>query len=251
MRNAVVIGADTDLGSALARSLCRMVEGGTVHVTAPGPERAAAALRGGSPVLRPVALDVRDAAAVRALAERVGGADVVVSAASAHVVPGVRVQEQVRDLVAVNNHGAHHVLASFAPLLNDGGRLVVVTGGPCTLRHLPHPLRARFTSVSLPGLARVMDDYVTAVESGTAASEGWPGWIEVASRIGQVAAVKAAARDLPGGRDVLVNAVCPGGLPAGRATAGVLWPVALPPGTRTPHGELVRHRTVVPFEGES
>ncbi|MFI6514145.1 SDR family NAD(P)-dependent oxidoreductase [Spirillospora sp. NPDC050679] len=251
MGNAVLIGADTDLGPALARGLRRMSEGGTVHVAALGPERAAAVPRAGGPALHPTALDVRDAAAVQALADRVGGADVVVSAASAHVVPGVRVQEQVRDLVAVNNHGAHNVLAAFAPLLNDGGRLVVVTGGPCTLRHLPHPLRARFTSASLPGLARVMDDYVTAVESGTAASEGWPGWIEVASRIGQVAAVRAAARDLPVGRDVLVNAVCPGDLPAGRAAAEVLWPAALPAGVRTPHGELVRHRAIVPFEGES
>jgi carbonyl reductase 1 len=58
-----------------------------------------------------------------------------------------------------------------------------------------------------------MDDYVAAVETGRAAAEGWPEWINPPSKVGQVAAVKVWARELAGEaarRDILVNAACPG-----------------------------------------
>nr|MBA3554438.1 short-chain dehydrogenase [Gemmatimonadales bacterium] len=58
-----------------------------------------------------------------------------------------------------------------------------------------------------------MDDYVAAVEAGRASSLGWPDWINVPSKVGQVAATKVFARDLGARAEragILIDAVCPG-----------------------------------------
>jgi hypothetical protein len=109
--------------------------------------------------------------------------------------------------------------------------------------------------MSLDDLAKVMDEYVDAVELGRAAEEGWPGWINVPSRIGQVAAMKVAARELAGEarrRGILINAACPALDEAeecpDRAADDVLWLATLPAGTRRPYGALVQHRKVIPFD---
>jgi hypothetical protein len=180
------------------------------------------------------------------VAARHGGVDIVISGASARVLPGVRHRDQVRRLVEVNNHGTQRVIRAFAPLLNDGARFVVVADRFGSLRHLPGRLRPRFDvdRMSLDDLAAVMDGYVDAVETGRAADVGWPAWINVPSRVGQVAAVKILGRDLAGAapsRDILINAA------AGSDAAGVLWLATLPAGTRSPYAELVRHRKIIPF----
>jgi carbonyl reductase 1 len=120
--------------------------------------------------------------------------------------------------------------------------------------------------MSLTDLARVMDDYVAAMETGSAATQGWPTCINPPSKVGQVAAVKVWARELAdeaARRDILVNAACPGlvdtdasrpwfddmsgALSPDDAAADVLWLATLPPGTREPYGELVQHRKILPF----
>ena len=58
-----------------------------------------------------------------------------------------------------------------------------------------------------------MDRYVEAMESGLSAEDGWPDWINIPSKIGQVATARIAARDLKRTRpddDIRINAVCPG-----------------------------------------
>lgn len=119
--------------------------------------------------------------------------------------------------------------------------------------------------MSLADLDQVMDDYVDAAETGRAATEGWPGWINPPSKVGQVAAAKVLARELAGQaarRDILANATCPGlvdtdasrpgsttcpGRSPDEAAADVLWLATFPTGTREPYGELVQHRKVLPF----
>jgi len=59
----------------------------------------------------------------------------------------------------------------------------------------------------------VLDEYAALVESGQAAEEGWPPSINIASKIGQVAAVRILARmqaDEARARGILINAACPG-----------------------------------------
>ena len=107
---------------------------------------------------------------------------------------------------------------------------------------------------------------MAAVETGRAAAQGWPAWINPPSKVGQVAAVQVWARELAGEaprRDILVNAACSGLVDTGAsrpwfddmsgalspddAATDVLWLATLPAGTREPYGELVQHRKVLPF----
>jgi carbonyl reductase 1 len=60
----------------------------------------------------------------------------------------------------------------------------------------------------------VMRAYAAAVEEGRAAAEGWPTWVNIASKVGQVAAMRIFARQTgwAGGDEggVFVAAACPG-----------------------------------------
>jgi carbonyl reductase 1 len=273
---AVVTGANQGLGLALVRGLCRRLGAdGIVYLTARDRgrgERATAGLQAEGLSPRLEMLDVRDDASVtalaRALGERHGGVDIVLSNAAARIVPQVPADQQVRTFVDTSNHGTLRMIKEFGPLLNDGARFVVVASSFGTLASLDPRLHHLFDAgrINLTDLAKVMDDYVAAVETGRAAAQGWPAWINPPSKVGQVAAVKVWARELTdeaARRDILVNAACPGlvDTDASRpwfddmsaaqshddAAADVLWLTTLPPGTREPYGELVQHRKVLPF----
>jgi carbonyl reductase 1 len=275
-RVAVVTGANQGLGLALARGLCRRLgAGGIVYLTARDRgrgERAAAGLEAEGLSPRLEMLDVRDDASVtalaRALGERHGGVDIVVSNAAARIFPQVPAEQQVRTFVDTNNHGTLRMIQGFGPLLNDGARFIVVASSFGTLASLDPRLHQLFDigRMSLTDLAKVMNDYVAAVETGRAATQGWPPWINPPSKTGQVAAVKVWARELAdeaARRDILVNAACPGLVDTGAsrpwfddmsgalspddAATDVLWLATLPPGTREPYGELVQHRKILPF----
>jgi carbonyl reductase 1 len=274
---AVVTGANQGLGLALVRGLCRTLgTDGIVYLTARDPargEQAVAGLRAEGLSPRLEVLDVRDNTSVtgvaQVLAGRHGGVDIVISNAAARISPQVPAERQVRTFVDTNNHGTLRMIRSFGPLLRDGARFIVVASSFGTLASLDPRLHHLFdvTWMSLAGLTKVMDDYVAAVETGRAAAQGWPDWINPPSKVGQVAAVKVWARELASQaarRDILVNAACPGLVDTGAsrpwfddmsaalspddAATDVLWLATLPPGTREPYGELVQHRKVLPFE---
>jgi carbonyl reductase 1 len=84
-----------------------------------------------------------------------------------------------------------------------------------SLRNLPTHLHERFdtSSMSLDDVDRTMEAYVEAVESGRDSEEGWPEWINIPSKVDQVAAMKVFARDHRDAAergDQLIAAVCPG-----------------------------------------
>jgi hypothetical protein len=66
-----------------------------------------------------------------------------------------------------------------------------------SLRYLAEHLHGQFDTnhQSLENLEAVMDDYASPVEAGAAAKAGWPAWINIPSKVGQVAAVRIMARD--------------------------------------------------------
>jgi len=220
---AIVTGANQGLGLALVRGLCRTLgTEGIVYLTARDRKRGEQAVgdleaEGLSPRLE--LLDVREGTSVKALAhaiaERHGRVDILISNAAARIFPQVPSGQQVRTFVDTNNHGTLRVIKGFVPPLNDGARFIVVASSFGTLASLDPRLHSRFDvgQMSLADVDQVMDDYVEAVETGRADAEGWPGWINPPSKVGQVAAMKVLARDLAGEaaqRDILVNAACPG-----------------------------------------
>ncbi|HEY1177759.1 MAG TPA: SDR family NAD(P)-dependent oxidoreductase [Phytomonospora sp.] len=271
---ALVTGGNQGLGLALVRGLSeRLGPDAVVYLAARDPKRGRAAvsrLRGEGLTARPALLDVTDDASVTALAaaiaEEHGGIDIVLSNAAARISPEVAAAAQVGGFVDTNNHGTNRMLKAFVPLLRDGGRYVVVASFFGSLTQLDPRLHGRFDTdtMSLEDVAAVMDGYRAAVGDGTATGEGWPDWINVPSKVGQVASMRVMARELADdARGIVINAACPGlvDTPASRpwfadmskaksadeAAEDVLWLALLPKAAREPYGELVQYRTVVPW----
>jgi NAD(P)-dependent dehydrogenase (short-subunit alcohol dehydrogenase family) len=220
---AIVTGANQGLGFALAEGLAqRLAPEDFVYLTGRSPDRVRAAV---ARVERPRAqlrgelLDVRDGAAITAFADliavRHGGSDIVFSNAAARLTPATPWPEIVGPLVDTNNFGTTRILRAFEPILRPGGRLLVVASAFGSLRHLPTHLHARFDNeaLSLEDVDATMRAWQSAVVEGHAAGEGWPEWINIPSKVGQVAAVRVLARerrvaDATDGS--LIAAICPG-----------------------------------------
>jgi NAD(P)-dependent dehydrogenase (short-subunit alcohol dehydrogenase family) len=274
-RIGLVTGANQGLGEAVVARLARAWgDEGTVYLTGRDPQRvkaAAARLAAGGLHVVAEVCDVRDDDAVQSLArrlgERHGGVDFVDSSATAGISPGVPSAQQVGDLIDTNNLGATRMIRSFGPLLRPGGRFAVTASSFGTLGNLPAHLHSRFDTeaMNLDDLDQTMRDYADAVRSGVAAAEGWPEWINIPSKIAQVAAVRIYARDR---RDLalrsgqLIVAVCPG-LVDTRASrpwfadmsqaqtpdeaAVDIVKLAADPVEAQMYGELVQHGQVLPW----
>jgi carbonyl reductase 1 len=82
-----------------------------------------------------------------------------------------------------------------------------------TLGHLDPRLHHLFDGASLDQVEYAVESWRTAVHNGTATQAGWPVWLNVPSKVTQVAAVRAAAaerREQDLMTDTLIAAVCPG-----------------------------------------
>ncbi|MGF1238231.1 SDR family NAD(P)-dependent oxidoreductase [Streptomyces sp. NPDC004684] len=223
-RIALVTGANQGLGRALVEGLAaRLGETDLVLLTGRDAGRVSAAAReiADSPATRSRVegrvLDVTDAEAIAALAtelgERHGGVDVVISNAVAPLRPDRSQAAQADAFIDVANGATHAVLRSFGPVLNPGGRLLVVASSLGTLGRLDPRLHPLFDGASLEQVEYAVESWRSAVHSGTAREAGWPLWVNVPSKVAQVAAVRAVAaerreRDLAAG--TLIAAVCPG-----------------------------------------
>jgi NAD(P)-dependent dehydrogenase (short-subunit alcohol dehydrogenase family) len=215
-RIALVTGANQGIGYALVDELAqRMNPEDLVLLTGRNPDRvatAAARINGRARVEGRV-LDVSDGEAVQRLADELGAVDIVVSNAVGPLEPGKAAVEQVDEFVDVANLGAQFMLRAFGPILRPGARLIVVASSLGTLEQLPEDLWGRFDGASLDDVEKVVEEWRTAVHDGMAAAQGWPEWINLPSKVAQVAAVRAVAEerraaDLAAG--TLVASVCPG-----------------------------------------
>jgi carbonyl reductase 1 len=222
-RIAVVTGANQGLGFALAEGLAQhLTAADIVYLTGRDADRTReAAGRVAAPVaeVRTHVLDVTGDAAVADFADELrrlhGGVDIVLSNAAARLTPGTPQAELVELFVDTNNLGTTRMLRAFSPILRPGGRLLVVASDFGSLRSLPASLHRRFDTetMSLDDVDTLMLGWRDAVLAGTAASEGWPDWINIPSKVGQVAAVRVLARerrDQDRADGTLVAAVCPG-----------------------------------------
>jgi carbonyl reductase 1 len=274
-RIALVTGANQGLGRALVEDLAaRLGPEDRVLLTGRDPERVAAAadaIAAGSAVARVEGrvLDVRDGDAIDALAAELGAVDVVFSNATTRMTPDDDPAAHVDALAETSNLATTRMLRAFAPRLRPGGRLLVVASALGTLDKLDARVAGRFAEAPTEGLDAVdalVADWQRAVHAGRAEDEGFGSWLNIPSKVAQVAAVRALAAerratDLAAG--TLIAALCPGLIdtaasrpwftdmstaqtPAQAAT----WPVdlALAP-TFDPafYGELVQFGRVLPW----
>ncbi|MFC5924309.1 SDR family NAD(P)-dependent oxidoreductase [Micromonospora vulcania] len=272
-RVALVTGATQGLGLALVEALARrMTPQDTVYLTGRDAGRVAAAVdarpAGGAHV-RGEVFDVSGARTAdrlaALLAERHGGVDIVFNNAVMRVGPDDDPRKIIDGYAEVNNFGTTRVLRAFAPLLPDGGRLIVVASSLGTLHHLAPVLHDRFDGLaSLDEVDAQVAAWCAAVRDGSARAGAWPGFVNIPSKIGQVAAVRALARqrrDQDATRGILLAAACPAML--NTPTSALWWDVrsaatpaqatgplldlALAPVVPEHYGELVRNGKVVPW----
>jgi carbonyl reductase 1 len=269
---AVVTGANQGLGLAVVAGIRRRLPiPSTVYLTGRDRTRvddAARALQHQGLDVEPRLLDVTDPDSVLRFADAVeqehGGIDVFVSNAAARITPNEPSASQVRRFVATNNLGTTRLMRVLLPLACSGGRYIVVARSFGTLHSLPGHLHHVFDDpeLTLDDLDHTMDTYVRTVEDGRAARDGWPDWINIASKVGQVAAVRVAARST-NPDDVIVVATCPGLVDTGASrpwfadmteaqspadAAAHLVALAVDPIDRaTLHGELVQFGRVLPW----
>jgi carbonyl reductase 1 len=275
-RIALVTGANQGLGRALVEGLAaRMAPEDRVLLTgrdAARVEEAAAAVAAGPAVARVEGrvLDVRDGDAIAALAVELGAIDIVFSNATARMSPEAHPADEVDAVAETSNLATTRILRAFAPRLRRGGRLVVVASALGTLDKLDDRVAGRFAAAAAEDLDAVdalVADWRAAVHAGRAEDEGFGTWLNIPSKVAQVAAVRAVARerraaDLAENR--LVMALCPGliGTDASRPwfedmsgaqtpAQAAAWPVDLVlADTFDPalYGELVQFGRVLPWE---
>jgi NAD(P)-dependent dehydrogenase (short-subunit alcohol dehydrogenase family) len=269
-RIALITGATRNLGFALVEGLAQRLEpGDTVYLTGRDPARVAESVRRLSngkakarAEVRGELLDVARSDAVERfadlLATRHGGVDIVFSNHYTRVQPDDDPRAVIDPYVEANNLGTTHVLRSIAPLLRDGGRLFVVASRAGSLRALAPALHPRFENLqSLEDVDRAVCKWRDAVRSGRAPGQAWPAWINIPSKIGQVAAVRVLAgqrREDDLRRGILIASISPGlidtgasrawfdmtGAPQPDEVAGPLLDLALDPSVdESLYGELV------------
>ena len=271
---ALVTGANQGLGLALVKELAsRLKSDDFVYLAAREEERGQDALRGigQTPAeVRVIQLDVTDSDSIADLAAHIkaehGGVDIVASNAAARISKECPQAEQVRAFIATNNHGSRNLYESLAPLLRPGARYVMVASSFGQLRNLPEHLHPMFDTerLSLDDIEVSMDRYIEAMETGSASAEGWPEWINIPSKIGQVATARIAARNMAKQDDtILINAACPGLMDTAASRpwfddmSGALSPdeaakpivdlLLSPPGAEGPNGQLVQYGKLLPW----
>jgi NAD(P)-dependent dehydrogenase (short-subunit alcohol dehydrogenase family) len=218
----MITGATRNLGFSLAQGLARRLDpSDKVYLTGRDATRVAQSVKELTRItaqVRGEVLDVanRDAVARFAdeLATRHGGVDILLSNHYTRVESDDDPAEVIDDYVEANNLGTTSILRHFAPLMRESGRLLVIASRAGSLRALAPALHSRFQNLrSLDDVDHAVCTWRDAVRSGRAPGQAWPAWINIPSKIGQVAAVRVLAgqrRVADLSRGILLASISPG-----------------------------------------
>lgn len=215
-------------------------------------------------------LDVRDGDAIARLAAELNHVDIVFSNATSRMSPDADPADEIDAVAETNNLASTQILRAFAPRLRPGGRLIIVASALGTLDKLDPRVADRFAAVATEDLDAVdalVAEWRQAVHEGRAQAEGYGSWLNIPSKVAQVAGVRALARqrrdeDLAHNR--LIMALCPGLIDtdasrpwfddmstAQTPAQAASWPLDLvlaPTFDPAFYGELVQFGKVLPWE---
>jgi|HubBroStandDraft_6_1064221.scaffolds.fasta_scaffold331869_2 carbonyl reductase 1 len=275
-RIALITGANQGLGRALAEGLAAgMAPRDRILLTGRDASRvaaAAAAVAQGPATARVEGrvLDVRDGDAIASVARELGAVDIVFSNATARMSPQADPVDEVDAVAETSNLATTRILRAFAPRLRPGGRLIIVASALGTLDKLDDRIADRFAQAATENLDAIdilIGDWRRAVHDGRAEGEGYGAWLNIPSKVAQVAAVRALARerriaDLA--ENKLIMSLCPGlidtdasrpwfdDMSAAQTPAqAAAWPVELALSSEFDpafYGELVQFGKVLPWE---
>jgi NAD(P)-dependent dehydrogenase (short-subunit alcohol dehydrogenase family) len=256
---ALVTGANRGLGLEACRQLGRL--GWRVWLTAPDPgegQQACDWLRSEGLDIHFEPLDVASLESLSTLVERleqrgvrlsalINNAGIAMEGFNAHVA---------EHTVAVNFFGPLHVTERLLPLMEEHGRIVMVSSSLAELKDYPPAFQRRFDPPpSKEQLKAMLRCFVEDVRAGVYEARGWPGSAYRVSKLGLNALTRLLAQELKP-RNQLVNAVLPGwvrtqmgGQHAARSVergADILvWAATLPP--EGPTGGLFLNRRPLPW----
>ena len=273
-RIALITGANQGLGRALTEGLAVGMAPATASCS-PGATPAVSTRqrlpspRGRRSRVEGRVLDVRDPTAIAALAAELGEVDIVFSNATARMSPNADPADEVDAVAQTSNLATSSMLRAFVPRLRPGGRLVIVASALGTLDKLDARVAGRFARAAETGLDAVdalVAQWCQAIHDGRGQDEGYGAWLNVPSKVAQVAAVRAVARERRSSdlaHNKLLMALCPGLIDtdasrpwfddmsqAQTPAQAAAWPVNL---ALAPHfdpafyGELVQFGKVLPW----
>jgi carbonyl reductase 1 len=246
-----------------------------VLLTGRDPDRvevAAAEVRDGSAVARVEGrvLNVRDPDAIASLAAELGTVDIVFSNATSRMTPGADPADEVDAVTETSNLATTGILRALAPRLRAGGRLIIVASALGTLDKLDQRIARRLAEVAeqdLDAVDALVADWRQAVHDGRAEDDGYGTWLNIPSKVAQVAAVRAIAHERRGtdlAENRLIMTLCPGLINtdasrpwfedmsnAQTPAQAASWPLELVLGPTFDHafyGELVQFGKVLPWE---
>jgi NAD(P)-dependent dehydrogenase (short-subunit alcohol dehydrogenase family) len=215
-------------------------------------------------------LNVRDRNAIAALARELGEVDIVFSNAAARMSPEADPMDEVDAVAETNNLATTAILRAFSPRLRPGGQLIIVASALGTLDKLDDRIAERFAEASdqdLDAVDALVADWRRAVRAGRAEEDGYGTWLNIPSKVAQVAAVRAIARERRASdvaENKLIMALCPGLIDtdasrpwfadmsnAQKPAQAAAWPLELvlaPTFNPFFYGELVQFGNVLPWQ---
>lgn len=218
-----VTGANQGLGFALIKMLCQKLgDEGLVYLTARNETKGLKAVeelqeQGLHPQFHVLDIDYPESVLKFRdyLKEKYGGVDIFIHNAAARQSPDKTPKDAIEPFIRTNNFGTFRVLENFVPLLNDKAHFLLIASSFGALKHVKPALHAEFDTdtLNLEQIKTALLKYVEHVKNGTDVEAGYPNWMNVISKIGQVAALRIVARDKKEeakARGIMFNSICPG-----------------------------------------
>jgi carbonyl reductase 1 len=249
-RWAIVTGGNRGLGLETCRQLAEKGYGVVLTARDVTQSQQAAASLASAGNVQAAQLDVTSDASVQAFAEwakqelgtiqtLVNNAGISMKGFDANVVKGT---------LRVNFFGALRVTNALAPLLPEGGNIVMVSSGMADLGAYSPDIKARFLdeALNVEALIALVGEFESGVSAGVHEAQGWPSSAYRVSKAALNALTRILARDRP---LLHINSVCPGwvktdmgGVSATRevdqGAGGIVWAATL--GADAPTGGFFR-----------